>query len=80
MFIAASTSAGAASFNRTSLELKLTHLVASRQSRLAFNRTSLELKLSRQDGYQDSAVTFNRTSLELKRVTQYRALLDIFDF
>ncbi len=59
-------SANGRTFNRTSLELKLTQLLACNLLGHTFNRTSLELKSTHRPLYRQLPNPFNRTSLELK--------------
>ena len=60
------------SFNRTSLELKLSLAMPSPATHQTFNRTSLELKRRLIGGaFENATASFNRTSLELKRVSNF---------
>ena len=54
-------------FNRTSMESKLSDLVPKGYSEDAFNRTSMESKLIEVIENHIGSPTFNRTSMESKR-------------
>ena len=65
-------------FNRTSMELKLTLFPYNRTVRAPFNRTSMELKPPRHGAFFCCGAAFNRTSMELKLCSRVKSELKIF--